>query len=1172
MVCSTTQKVNSYEVNVSSVNEKFEMSTMLNEVDKSVLLTVPNPRYEELLKRYNHLQGVVMDNNDQKSELPVHVILGASDYSRVKMETKPRIGQPLEPIAELTTLGWTVMSAGSESKLSNGYATRTSSADYQELCSLDVLGLEDQQEENQQVIYEEFAEQLTQNKDGRYETSLLWKSGHDPLPTNEHGSLKRLENLVRKLGKDPVQLDKYDTIIQEQLAEGIVERAVNDPQGREFYIPHKPVIKETAETTKMRIVFDASARESEKSPSLNDCLETGPPLQNLLWNVLVRNRLKPIALSTDLKKAFLQVLIRVEDRDALRFHWIKNKNPRDIEVLRFTRALFGGEENNHVDHQQSYAKDQLGVLQGETKLLGLPWNKHNDTLGVTFPNKPDENTKREILRFLASVYDPLGFVSPVTLLGKIIFREVCDKHLPWDEKLSDNLGQQWLKFLRCLPEKVLWARSIPRYREPLEIVELHTFGDASGSGISAAVYTVVKQPSGVSVGLVTAKSRLAKRSLTIPRLELVSGHMAANLVDNVRTALSGYPVRAVFGWLDSLVALHWIKGGGTYKQFVSNRVRKINEKDYITWRHVGTDDNPADQGSRGCEANHLTGESLNGPHWLADSDQWPASVRTEPSKDSEAEAKKIKEILATAIETQDDFDALLIKHPYWKTIRINAWISRFLHNCKTPKHLRNLGPLTTEETEQQVKWWIRRVQERYSMTEKFRDDELSLNLQRNHEGIYECRGRIQGTYPVYLPPKVVLSEKMVQDAHELTLHGGVGLTMALVRHDYWIPRLRQLARSVNTRCYGCKKFHASAFHSPPPGNLPVERTEGSSPFQVIGVDYAGPIVYKFSKKREGKSYILLFACSLSRAIHLELLTDQTTDGFIRCLKRFIARRGRPTTIYSDNGKSFVAAAKWLNALMKDEKLQDYLAHHLMKWKFNLAKAPWWGGQFERLVGIVKQALYKSIGRAVLSFEELEEVLLDVEIAVNNRPLSYVEDDVQLPILTPNLMMYGQTNLLPEADVDLIEGTDLRKRAKYLRRCKDVLWSRWTNEYVRSLRERHNLKNKSKRLSLKVGDVVIIQSNQRNRGKWNIGIVVKLIKGRDGVIRAARLRAGKSYIERAVQQLCPMELSCDEVVAKGHVEQSESLNPQAKEFAPKRAAAKEANERIKDILNKESTVE
>ena len=263
---------------------------------------------------------------------------------------------------------------------------------------------------------------------------------------------------------------------------------------------------------------------------------------------------------------------------------------------------------------------------------------------------------------------------------------------------------------------------------------------------------------------------------------------------------------------------------------------------------------------------------------------------------------------------------------------------------------------------------------------------------------------------------------------------------------------------------------------PPPRNLPDERTEGSSPFELIGVNYAGPIVYKISKKREGKSSILLFACSLSRAIHLEQLTDQTTDGFIRCLKRFIARRERSSTIYSDNGKSFVAAAKWLNAFMKDEKLQDYFAHHLIKWKFNFAKAPWWGGQFERLVGIVKQVLYKSIDRAVLDFDELEDVLLDVEIAVNNRPLSYAEDDVQLPVLTPNLIMYGQSNLLPEADVDSIEETDLRKRARYLRRCNDLLWSRWTNEYLRSLRERHNLKHKSKSLSLKVGDVVLIRSD------------------------------------------------------------------------------------------------
>jgi len=151
------------------------------------------------------------------------------------------------------------------------------------------------------------------------------------------------------------------------------------------------------------------------------------------------------------------------------------------------------------------------------------------------------------------------------------------------------------------------------------------------------------------------------------------------------------------------------------------------------------------------------------------------------------------------------------------------------------------------------------------------------------------------------------------------------------------------------------------------------------------------------------------------------------------LKRFIARRGRPRKIYSDNGRSFVGAAKWLRNVMRDEGTQNYLAHKSIVWQFNLSRAPWWGGQFERLVGIVKQALYKSVGRAVLTWKELEEVMLDVEVAINNRPLTYVEDDVQLPLLTPNLMIYGEPNLIPEMDADSLDDTDLRNRAKYLRR-------------------------------------------------------------------------------------------------------------------------------------------
>ena len=136
-------------------------------------------------------------------------------------------------------------------------------------------------------------------------------------------------------------LNEYDAVIREQLREGIVERAPQEVTGKECYLPHRAVIRENAESTKIRVVYDASTRPSETSPSLNDCLLTGPLLHNQLWSVLVRNRLNPVALTDDLRKDFLQIVIREADRDALRFHWIRDLQSTEMEVLRFTRVVFG---------------------------------------------------------------------------------------------------------------------------------------------------------------------------------------------------------------------------------------------------------------------------------------------------------------------------------------------------------------------------------------------------------------------------------------------------------------------------------------------------------------------------------------------------------------------------------------------------------------------------------------------------------------------------------------------------------------------------------------------------------------------------------------------------------------------------------------------------------------
>ncbi|XP_028415013.1 uncharacterized protein LOC114538092 [Dendronephthya gigantea] len=158
--------------------------------------------------------------------------------------------------------------------------------------------------------------------------------------------------------------------------------------------------------------------------------------------------------------------------------------------------------------------------------------------------------------------------------------------------------------------------------------------------------------------------------------------------------------------------------------------------------------------------------------------------------------------------------------------------------------------------------------------------------------------------------------------------------MTKIREKYWIPQLRRLTKRLIRKCHRCKRFQVKAYAVPLTANLPLERTTGSTPFQVIGVDFAGPIRYLSKAKKEKKAYVALYACSLTRAVYLDLLPNQSTDEFLLSLKRFIERKGRPEKVFSDNGKTFLAAAKWLRRVQKDEKFNSWLAKQDIKWKFN----------------------------------------------------------------------------------------------------------------------------------------------------------------------------------------------------------------------------------------------
>ena len=208
-------------------------------------------------------------------------------------------------------------------------------------------------------------------------------------------------------------------------------------------------------------------------------------------------------------------------------------------------------------------------------------------------------------------------------------------------------------------------------------------------------------------------------------------------------------------------------------------------------------------------------------------------------------------------------------------------------------------------------------------------------------------------------------------------------------------------------------------------------------------------------------------------------------------------------------------------------------------------------------------MYKVIGRGSLFWNELTDVLLEVETQVNRRPLNYVEDDPDQPILTPATFLFQRTTHLPEEQTWRIPDKDLRRRARFLQTCKDHMWARWQREYLTALRERHNLTHKTANHKIKVGDAVIVRTDNKNRGKWPLAVVQQIFPGRDGYTRAVQLRTTKGVIERPVQHLCPLELQCETTGPA-----AQQLNPHAENFRPQRNAASVAAAKIKDIAENE----
>ena len=279
-----------------------------------------------------------------------------------------------------------------------------------------------------------------------------------------------------------------------------------------------------------------------------------------------------------------------------------------------------------------------------------------------------------------------------------------------------------------------------------------------------------------------------------------------------------------------------------------------------------------------------------------------------------------------------------------------------------------------------------------------------LGLQIDEWGLLRCHGRYSNAdlsfnakYPKLIPRLEYFTHLVIKDAHERMLHSGVSHTLAQVRQEYWIPQGKKETKGVVSRCTICRRYEGPPYALPPMPSLPQDRVSKSEPFQSIGLDYLGPILVKKGRERV-KFWVCLFTCLAIRAIHLEWIRNLTASQFLCCFRRFFARRGKPRHIISDNASQFKLTAKvldrqWQQVIDSDEVLY-YCSSENISWKFITEAAPWQGGFYERLVGLVKRALRKSIGRQLLDWDELATLLTEIEAIINTRPLTYVFEDFE----------------------------------------------------------------------------------------------------------------------------------------------------------------------------------
>ena len=1134
-------------------------------VDK--ISDVNNEHIEIVKKDYPHLSSIwFTDVCTSQDILEVDILIGV-DYLWDIQEDEVIRGEPGQPVAVKIKLGW-VLSGPLSGKNTQGLMQSNISLiidstalnrnqkleeDIHKLWDLETLGIRRGDE-----VYEDLLDRVEFSGE-RYSVSLPWKLGHKPLPSNYANSLCRLKSQMNKLKKNPAVLEACNNIIQEQEQAGIIEKVTSlEKADKIHYLPHQTVIRTEAETTKVRMVFDASSKDKKSCTSLNNCIHVGPPLNPLLFDIMIRFREHRVATVGDIEKAFLNVEVNPKDKDCLRFLWVSDLNALEpsIDVYRFNRVVFGvncspfllnavlryhlskyAEEDpdfatkmsssfyvddlvsgatdvesgiqlyekarsrmkedgfnlrkwrtNNLELEaeierregqkpmsadstlnlsdETYAKETLGKEdnnKGKTKVLGTTWDVAADRFEFDLTKfgaarESDVITKRLILSMLAKLFDPLGLVSPITVSARVLFQELCTGKLGWDEEIPLQQGEKWTKLVSDLNSvgeitlpRCLYKVNSSRVKHCL----LHGFADASKKAYCAVVYLVYETEEGIFSSLVCAKTRVAPlKELTIPRLELMSARILASLMDTVYKALQPQvKIDSCRYWLDSKTALYWINNAGLWRQFVQHRVNEIltlSSKE--NWGHCAGVCNPADLGSRGVSASTLKNSRLwwEGPFWLfLGREHWP-NGSNELLEKSEEVGEEMKNTTATLAIVEDKREPGISKifdiqrfSFLSKPLRSTCWVLRFI-NCLKGKggpRENNSRYLKSEEIIKAERLWIEEVQKEMRSETNYKQISQQLGVYEENN-LLRCKGRIEyanieydAKHPILLPREHYLTELIILNCHERVHHNGLAATLSELRSRFWVAKGRQRVKGVIRKCRNCIRVQGKAYSVPPVAALPEFRVQSVPPFTNVGIDFAGPLYYKTKNAKMEKCYIVLYSCCTTRALHLDIVEDLSGTTFIRSFRRFTARRGTPSVINTDNAKTFKYTAGFLKKHENDNLFTSFLQEKRISWKFNLERSPWWGGYFERMVGCVKRCLRKVLGKAKLALDEIRTLLIEIEGTLNNRPITYIYDDVHIQPLTPSHLLHGRRSdhigeSLDFSDVDKDEGK-YSKRFWYL---------------------------------------------------------------------------------------------------------------------------------------------